>query len=144
MYTPFWFGFNSQNGPYAHFGYLTLISDPWPNKCITLVSSFVKRMDRVLVKNWLTELAINRFDFLKGLLCIFGIKYIYQIDFVGICMYSKGSENICVVVQYFWCKPICKSSQKARKVQAPLLRFGHNTSYRQIIPYIGIFCVGQF
>ena len=29
MYTPFYIGFSLQYGPYAHFGYWTLVSDPW-------------------------------------------------------------------------------------------------------------------
>ena len=28
MYAPFWIGFDYQYGPYAHFGYWTLNSDP--------------------------------------------------------------------------------------------------------------------
>ena len=28
MYTPFLIGLNLRNGPYAHFGYWTLVSDP--------------------------------------------------------------------------------------------------------------------
>ena len=28
MYTPFYIGFSLQYGPYAHFGYWTLVSDP--------------------------------------------------------------------------------------------------------------------
>ena len=31
MYTPFLVGLNLQYGPYAHFGYWTLVSDPQPN-----------------------------------------------------------------------------------------------------------------
>ena len=31
MYTPFYIGINLQYGPYAHFGYWYLVSDPEPN-----------------------------------------------------------------------------------------------------------------
>ena len=31
MYTPFSIGLNWQYGPYAHFGFSTLLSDPEPN-----------------------------------------------------------------------------------------------------------------
>ena len=31
--------FNLQYGPYAHFGYWTLVSDPWPNKVAEKVES---------------------------------------------------------------------------------------------------------
>ena len=34
MYTPFYIGLNLQYGPYAHFGYWTLVSDPYPNKVV--------------------------------------------------------------------------------------------------------------
>ena len=37
MYTPFYIGFNLQYGPYAHFGYWTLVSDPYPNKVVQKV-----------------------------------------------------------------------------------------------------------
>ena len=33
---------------------------------------------------------------------------IWQIKFVLIWIYSKGSENRLVVVQHFWCRKICK------------------------------------
>ena len=33
---------------------------------------------------------------------------IWQIEFVLIQIYSKGSENRFVVVQHFWCRQICK------------------------------------
>ena len=39
MYTPIWIGFNLQYGPYAHFGYWTLISDPKPNKIVENLKS---------------------------------------------------------------------------------------------------------
>ena len=34
MYTPFLNRIKLQCGPYAHFGYWTLISDPYPNKVV--------------------------------------------------------------------------------------------------------------
>ena len=43
MYTPFYIGFYKQYGPYAHFGYLTLVSDPWPNKVIQKLKSDAKK-----------------------------------------------------------------------------------------------------
>ena len=42
MYTPFLIGFNQQNGPYAHFGYCTLVSDPKPNKSKELARIYGK------------------------------------------------------------------------------------------------------
>ena len=33
---------------------------------------------------------------------------IWQIEFVIICIYSKGSEDRFVVVQHFWCRKTCK------------------------------------
>ena len=32
--SPFKIGYNLQYGPYAHFGYWTLVSDPYPNKVV--------------------------------------------------------------------------------------------------------------
>ena len=34
MFTPFLIGLNYWYGPYAHFGYWTLVSDPLPNNVI--------------------------------------------------------------------------------------------------------------
>ena len=33
---------------------------------------------------------------------------IWQIEFVFMCIYSKGSEDRFVVVQHFWCRKTCK------------------------------------
>ena len=43
MYTPFLIEFNLQYGPYAHFGYWTLVSDPDPNKVFKKMKSYHKK-----------------------------------------------------------------------------------------------------
>ena len=46
MYTPFYIGFNLQYGPYAHFGYWTLVSDPWPNKVVQKLKSDAQKVPK--------------------------------------------------------------------------------------------------
>ena len=44
MYTPFQIGLNFQYGPYAHFGYWTLVSDPEPNKVFKKMKSYAQKV----------------------------------------------------------------------------------------------------
>ena len=46
MYTPFYIGFNLQYGPYAHFGYWTLVSDPQPNKVVQKVEKWCQKVPK--------------------------------------------------------------------------------------------------
>ena len=46
MYTPFYIGLNLQYGPYAHFGYWTLVSDPEPNKVFKKMKSYAQKVPK--------------------------------------------------------------------------------------------------
>ena len=67
----------------------------------------VRRMDNGLVEH-LAEPAMNRCLQSMGFMHLWNPINIWQIEFVLIWIYSKGSENRFVVVQYFWYRKICK------------------------------------
>ena len=46
MYTPFYIGFNLQYGPYAHFGYWTLVSNPWPNTVVQKIEKWCQKVPK--------------------------------------------------------------------------------------------------
>ena len=63
-------------------------------------------MDRGLVEH-LAETG-NESMFIWIFMHLWNPINIWQIEFVLIWIYSKGSENRFVVVQHFWCRKICK------------------------------------
>ena len=46
MCTPFYIGLNLQYGPYAHFGYWTLVSDPMLNKVVQKVEKWCQKVPK--------------------------------------------------------------------------------------------------
>ena len=46
MHTPFYIGCNLQYGPYAHFRYWTLVSDPYPNKLVQKLKSDAQKVPK--------------------------------------------------------------------------------------------------
>ena len=66
-------------------------------------------MDKGLVEHF-DEPAMNLC--LYGLLCIFGIQYVRQIELLTIWLYSEWGEDRFVVVQHLWCRKISKDQIK--------------------------------